>query len=138
MSEHGRAAAGPQERKLPPVSLVGTVALGLAIAGVAYLTSSLPKEPSLTPAIVLLALAAAAVVANAVWLALVPGFAWRIFFVVGGWTLLGYGIISGLLMFVFIHNGLPARQLAFQIATLAVLAIDVPMMLAFSVARYER
>ncbi len=128
----------PQERRLPPVGLVGTLALGLTIAGVAYLTSSLPQEPPLTPAIILLAAAAVAVIGNVIALARVPGFAWRIFFVVGGWLLLAYGIISGLLMFVFIHNQLPAQMLAFQIATLAVLAVDVPMMLAFSVARYHR
>jgi len=138
MSEAGRAGAGRQELKLPPVGLVGTLALGLAISGVTYLTSSLPEEPSLAPAIGLLAAAAAAVMANAVALARVRGFAWRIFFIVGGWTLLGYGLVSGLLTFVLIYNHLPARQLAFQIATLSVLAVDIPMMLAFSVARYQR
>ncbi|MBI4301523.1 MAG: hypothetical protein HY664_02840 [Chloroflexi bacterium] len=138
MSKAGRVGAGPQEKKLPPVGLVGTLALGLAIAGVIYLTSYLPKEPSFTPAIGFLVAAAAAVMVNAIALARVQGFAWRIFFVVGGWTLLGYGLISGLLMFIFIHNNLPTRQLAFQIATLFVLAVDVPMMLAFSVARYQQ
>src|SRR3990172_4717213 len=134
MSQDARPAsgAGAPERRLPPVALVGALALGLAIAGVTYLTASLPEEPPLAPAIGLLAAAAAAVMANAVALARVRGFAWRIFFVVGGWTLLGYGLISGLLTFVLIYNHLPARQLAFQIATLSVLAVDIPMMLAFS------
>lgn len=138
MSEAGRTGAAMKERKMPPVNLIGTVALGFAIAGVTYLTSTLPEEPPFTPAIVLLALATAAVIANAITLARIQDFAWRIFFVVGGWTLLGYGLISGLLMFILIYNHLPAQQLAFQIATLCLLAVDVPMMLAFSVARYQR
>lgn len=139
MSEVGRTAGGAEGlgQGLPPVALVGALALGLAISGVSYLSASLPREPSLAPAIALLAAAAAAVLANAVALARVRAFAWRPFLAVGGWTLLAYGLIAGLLMFVFVYNELPARQLAFLIATLAVGAVDVPMMLAFSVARYQ-
>lgn len=139
MSEVGRAAGGAGELGpgLPPVAAVGALALGLAISGVSYLSASLPSEPPLAPAIGLLAAAAAAVVANAVALARVRDFAWRPFFVVGRWTLLAYGVIAGLLMFVFVYNELPARQLAFLIATLAVFAVDIPMILAFSVARYQ-
>lgn len=139
MSEEGRRAedAGELERRLPPVARDGALALGLAIAGVSYLSASLPSEPPLAPAIGLLAAAAAGVVANTVALARVRAFAWRSFFTVGGWTLLAYGLIAGLLMFVFVYNELPARRLAFLIATLAVGAVDVPMILAFSVARYQ-
>lgn len=135
--QHKIGRSDPPERKLPPVMWVGVLALGLAISGVAYLSSSIPNEPSLKPAIGLLAAAAASVMVNALTLARVRDFAWRTFFVVGRWTLLGYGLISGLLIFVFVHNALPGRQLAFLIVTLVVLAIDVPMMLAFSVARYQ-
>ena len=42
-------------------------------------------------------------------------------------------------MFVFLHNDLPTRQLALLAATLAVGAIgaiDIPMILSFSVARF--
>lgn len=139
MSEIERTAGGAGElgRRLPPVITVGALALGLAISGVSYLSASLPQEPAPAPAIGLLAAAAAAVMANAVALARVRDFAWRSFFVVGRWTVLAYGIIAGLLMFVFVYNHLPARQLAFLITTLAVFAADVPMMLAFSVARYQ-
>ncbi len=139
MSEVRREVGGSalQERKLPPVTWVGVLALALAISGVTYLSSSLPNVPPLAPAIGLLAAAAVSVVANALMLARVRGFAWRPFFVVGGWTLLGYGLIAGLLMFVFVYNELPALQLAFLIATLVVGAVNIPMILAFSVARYQ-
>jgi len=139
MSQAGQTAGGASdpERRLPPVAAVGVLALGLAISGVSYLSASLPDEPPLAPAIGLLATAAAAVVANAVALARARDFAWRHFFLVGGWTLLAYGLIAGLLMFVFVYNELPTRQLALLIATLAVGAVDIPMILAFSVARYQ-
>ncbi|MBI4297549.1 MAG: hypothetical protein HY676_03360 [Chloroflexi bacterium] len=139
MSQDARptASASAQEQRLPPVAFVGTLALGLAIAGVTYITASLPKEPPLAPAIGLLAAAAAAVIANAVALARARNFAWRLFFIVFRWTILAYGLIAGLLMFVFIYNDMPARMLAFQIATLAIGAVDIPMILAFSVAKYQ-
>ncbi len=131
----GRVDREP-EAQLPPVGVVGVLALALAISGASYLSSSLPQEPPFAPAIALLVAAAAAVIFNVVSLALVRDFAWRTFFAVGRWTLLGYGLIAALLMFIFIHNNIPDRQLALLIATLAVGAVDIPMVLAFSVARH--
>lgn len=121
---------------LPPVIETGAVALALAISGVIYLTSTLPDVPPIAPAIGLLVAAAFVVVLNLVVLARTDGFAWQLFFLVFRWTVLGYGLIAGLLMFVFIHNNLPARQLALLAATLAIGAIDIPMILSFSVARF--
>ena len=124
------------EPRMPPVIEAGALSLALAISGVIYLTSTLPSVPPIAPAIGLLAAAALVVVLNAVLLARTPGFAWRQFFLVFQWALLGYGIVAGLLMFVFIHNDLPTKQLVLLIATLAIGAVDIPMILAFSVARF--
>lgn len=137
MTGAATAEDGAGRQRLPPVLGVGVLSLALAISGVSYLTSSLPGEPELGPAIGLLAGAAVAVLANIASLARARGFAWGVFFAVGRWILLAYAVIAGMLMFIFVYNELPARQLAFLVATLAVGAIDVPMMLAFSVARYH-
>lgn len=137
MTGAATAEDGAGRQRLPPVLGVGVLSLALAISGVSYLTSSLPGEPELGPAIGLLAGAAVAVLANIASLARARGFAWGVFFTVGRWILLAYAVIAGMLMFIFVYNELPARQLAFLVATLAVGAIDVPMMLAFSVARYH-
>jgi hypothetical protein len=125
------------ERRLPPVIEVGVVAMALCIAGTIYLTSYVPRTPALGPAIGLVAAAAAVVLANALALGRIGGFNWRLFWKVGGWTLLGYAIIAGMLMFTFVYDQLPAEQLALLVATLAVFAVDIPMMLAFSVARFQ-
>ena len=46
-------------------------------------------------------------------------------------------MIAGMLMYTFVYDRLPSGQLALLVATLAVFAVDIPMMLAFSVARYQ-
>jgi hypothetical protein len=43
----------------------------------------------------------------------------------------------GLLAFVFIHDHTPAAPMAVLAATLAVFAVDVPLILAFTVARFQ-
>ncbi len=129
-------AAAQDERRFPPVIEAGVVSLALAVSGVIYLTSSLPSEPPIAPAIGLLAASAFTVLLNAVALARARGFAWHKFFLVYQWTLLGYGVVAGLLLFVFIHNDLPTRLLSLLAATLAIGAVDIPMILSFSVARF--
>jgi hypothetical protein len=135
-TEQASSAPAADEPRMPPVIETGVVALALAISGVIYLTASLPNVPPIAPAIGLLAAAALTVAFNVVVLARTRGFAWRRFFLVFQWTLVGYGLIAGLLMFVFIHNDLPTRQLALLAATLAIGAVDIPMILSFSVARF--
>jgi hypothetical protein len=61
-----------------------------------------------------------------------------VFWKVWRWTMLGYAIIAGMLMYVFIYDRIATGQLALLVATLAVFAVDIPTMLAFSVARYQR
>lgn len=125
------------ERRLPRIVEAGCAGLALAIAGVAYLAASIPGSPSLTPAIALLAASAAIVAANALSLARVRDFAWWMFWTVWRWTMLAYAIIAGMLVYTFLYDRIPAAQLALLVATLAVFALDIPVMLAFSVARFQ-
>jgi ABC-type tungstate transport system substrate-binding protein len=138
MSSTGQTASVPGlERRLPPIIEVGVVAMALCIVGVIYLTSYVPRTPALGPAIGLVVAAAAVVLVNAVVLARIPSFNWSVFRVVFGWTLAAYAVIAGMLMYTFIYDSLPTGQLTLLVATLAVFAIDIPMMLAFSVARFQ-
>ncbi len=125
------------DERLPPVVPVGCVALVLAIGGVIYLASFIPGHPSLAPAIGLLAAAAATVAANAGALARVRAFAWWRFWQVWRWTMFAYAIIAGMLIYTFVYDRIPSGQLSLLVATLAVFALDIPVMLAFSVARYQ-
>jgi hypothetical protein len=133
----GQVAAGPGQRKLPPVTGLAVAALILVISGGIYLAAHLPRPAPLGPPAAALAVAVLAVAAAAVLLARIRDFAWHTFFVVAGWTLAAYLVIAGMLGFVFVLDHTPGRLLVLLTLMLAVFAIDVPLLLAFSVARYQ-
>ena len=138
MSAPAISDAALAERRLPPIVPVGCAALLLAIAGVIYLSSYIPPgHPSLAPAIGLLAASAATVAGNVLVLSRLSDFAWWMFWKVWAWTMLAYAIIAGMLIYVFVYDRIPAGQLTLLVLTLAVFALDIPLMLAFSVARYQ-
>ena len=112
--------------------------MGLVVAGGIYLAAHLPHVPPLGPAVGLVVAGAAALVAAVVLLARVRRFAWGRFFSVARYVLLAYGVIAGVLVFVFVDDGTRGGPLAVLVASLAVFALDVPVILAFTVARYEK
>ena len=116
---------------------VGCVGLVLAIAGVIYLSAHIPGHPSLAPAIGLLAASAATVLGNVLVMSRIRPFAWSAFWKVWRWTMLAYAIIAGMLMYIFIYDRVPAGQLTLLLLTLAVFAVNIPTMLAYSVARFQ-
>lgn len=131
------AAADPAaERILPPVTQVAMATLALIVAGGIYLAAKLPAHVTLAPAIVLLALAAALLIVNAAMLSRIESFAWARFWLVWRWTLLAYLVITGMLAFVFIYDGVRGGTLGVLLGMLAVFALDVPTVIAFTVARY--
>jgi hypothetical protein len=95
------------------------------------------KTHSLTVPTILAAAGAVVLVLNVILLARVKAFAWTVFFRVFGWALLAYLVIAGILEFVFIFDHTPAHQLALFSALLFLFAADVPLILAFSVARWQ-
>ena len=46
-------------------------------------------------------------------------------------------MIAGILEYVFVYDHTPARVLALFIAMLVLFALDVPLMLSYSVARWQ-
>jgi hypothetical protein len=124
-------------RRLPPVTALTVAALILVIAGGIDLAAHLPRPAPLGPAIAALAAAAAALLVAAAMLARVRDFAWHTFFVVAGWTLAAYVVIAGMLEFVFVLDHTRGGLLVVLTLILAVFAVDVPLLLGFSVARYQ-
>jgi hypothetical protein len=124
------------ERRLPPVSWLGAGTLALSIVAAILITSSIPDDPPLAVAIPLLAGAAVLLLVAIVLLARVQGFAWDTFFLVAKWSLVGYIVIAGMIEFAFVHDDVPNERLIPMSAMLALFAIDVPLLLGFSVARY--
>jgi hypothetical protein len=64
-------------------------------------------------------------------------FSFKTFFQVVRWALLAYLVISGLLAYVFIRDGARGPMLVVLVATLLLFAVDVPTVIAFTVARHQ-
>lgn len=125
------------DRPLPPVMQLGITALVLVVASGVYLAAQAARHPSLVPPIVGISAAGVLVLTAAVLLARVREFAWAKFRMVFGWAFLEYLVIAGMLMYVFIRDATPGSILALFVVGLVIFALDIPMMFAFSVARYQ-
>jgi hypothetical protein len=132
-----RQSAASTDRVLPPVIEIAVGSLALIVAGGIYLAAFLPDNAPLPPAIGLLAGSATLMLINVFALARVREFAWGQFLTVARWTLLAYLVIAGMLEYVFVIDGTRGSQLLVLSVMLAVFAVDIPLILAFSVARYQ-
>jgi hypothetical protein len=124
-------------RRLPPIGQVTVASIAVVLTGGVYLATYLPRHAPLDPAFAFLGVAAALLACTVVMLARVRPFAWRPFFVVARWAVLGYLVFAGLLEYVFVLDGTRGGLLVVLTLMLLVYAVDIPMLLAFSVARYQ-
>jgi hypothetical protein len=125
------------ERKLPPVTEIGMVSLGLIVAGGIYLSAHIATHVSLGPAVVLLVASALLLLGNMIALSRVREFAWPKFFYVARWALLSYTITAGLIGYAFTVNPIPTGPLIVLVASLVIYAVHVPILIGFTVARYD-
>jgi hypothetical protein len=123
--------------RLPPVTEVGMVSLALILAGGIYLSAHLPNHVSLGPAIVLLAASSLLLLGNLAALSRVKGFAWTRFFEVARWALLAYLVIAGTIEYSFLRDHLSGGPLVVLSLSLVVFAVHVPLLIGFTVARYQ-
>jgi len=134
--------AGPDEadlrqHDLPPTARLGTLTLALTVAGGIVMAANYGRHPSLSAPIALAAAAGVVLIVNVALLSRVKTFAWTVFYRVLGWALLAYFVIAGILVFVFTYDHTPGHELALFIVLLLLFATDVPLILAFSVARWQ-
>ncbi|MHB1527086.1 MAG: hypothetical protein ACYCZN_12565 [Candidatus Dormibacteria bacterium] len=127
----------PRARRLPPVAELAVASLSLIVVGGIYLAAHIPGPVALAPAIGLWAGAAFLLAVDAVLLSRLGEFAWSRFRQVGLWALLAYAISAGMLEYVFMIDRVPPAELIWLTLMLAVYALDIPLILAFSVARYQ-
>lgn len=125
-----------EEGKLPPVTEMGMASLALIVAGGIYLSAHLPRHVPLGPAVALLAASAVLLAVNLGSLARVKGFPWARFFQIGRWSLLAYLVITGMIEYVFVRNHISGGSLVVLTLSLLVFTVHVPMLVAFTVARY--
>ena len=125
------------ERRLPPVTQMGMLSLSLIVAAVIYLSAHLPEHVPLGPAVALLAVSALLLAFNVLSLAKTEGFAWARFIYVGKWALLAYAVIASMIEYVFLRNNTSGGPLIVLTLSLVVFALTVPVLIAFTVARYD-
>ncbi len=133
-ASHGAALP---ERRLPPVTQLGMASIALVAIGVIYLASYLPRRAPLGPAIGLLVAAIAVLLASIVLLGRRREFAWWRFFQVARWALLAYIVIAGMLEYTFIYDHTRGSLLAVMTLMLVTFTLNVPILLAFTVARFQ-
>lgn len=124
-------------RTLPPVTELAMASLALIIIGGIYLAAHLPQQVPLLPAVVLLVASAMLLAVNLALLGRVRDFAWHRFFSVGRWALAAYLVTAGLIEFTFLRDGVRGGILTVLTLSILVYAIHVPVLIAFTVARYE-
>jgi len=113
------------------------LSLSLIVAAVIYLSAHLPKHVPLGPAIALLSVSGLLLVGNVTSLRRAESFAWGRFLEVARWALLAYSIIAGLIEYVFLRNSTSGGPLIVLTLSLVVFALTVPVLIAFTVARYD-
>lgn len=133
----GLAVSRTAEDSAPPVAPIAVGSLCLIVIGGIYLAAHIPGPVSLLPAYGLLVGAFLLMGVNVVLLRRLSHFAWPRFFQVGKWALLAYAISAGMLEYVFVLDKVPAAELLLLTLMLLVYAIDIPLILAFTVARYQ-
>lgn len=126
------------DRKVPPVTEVGAASMVAVAVGVIYNASYLPKHAQTSVAVAILVLAAALQLLNAFLLARLRDFAWARFRQVGGWALLAYAVIVGMIEYAFVYDHTRGTQLVILTLMLALFMLNVPVLIAFTVARYQR
>jgi hypothetical protein len=125
------------ERRLPPVTQIGMTSLALIVAGGIYLSAHLPHHVPLGPAVALLVASVLLLAGNLIGLALVKDFRWDRFFAVAKWTLLAYVAIAGLIEYSFLRDHIRGGVLVVLTLSLVVFAVHVPVLVGFTVARYD-
>lgn len=129
--------ASTLSRRFPPAAEFAIVSLALVIVGGIIMASYAPRRPPLAAPIAIAVIAAALLLASVVMVSRLREFAWNRFFVVLKWAGLAYVISAGMIAFAFIRDHVRGAPLAVLLVMLIMFAADVPLIIAFTAARYS-
>jgi hypothetical protein len=129
--------AAARSPAVPLVTPLAGASLALVVIGGIVMASSFPGQPTLGVPIALLVLSAALLAASIFLLVRQRGFAWHTFVLVGKWALLAYAVSAGMIEFSFVHNHAGGAPLLVITLMLVLFAVDVPLLIGFTVARYQ-
>jgi len=136
----GVSAAAPApvlSRRFPPVAGLTTVSLGLVVIGGILMASYAPRRPPLGVPVAITVVSAALLLVGGYLTSRLRPFAWDRFFLVFWWALLAYVISAGVIGFAFVKDHVRGAPQAVVLVMLVIYALDVPLIIAFTVARYS-
>lgn len=125
------------ERSFPKAIEAAVLSLACVVVGGVWLGSHAPRRPPLALPTVLLIVSVVLLIAGATMVARVTWFSWNTFVRVGRWALLAYVISAGMIEYAFVRNHTRGAPLAVVTGMLVVFALDVPFIIATTVARYQ-
>jgi hypothetical protein len=125
------------DREFPKAIEVVVVSLAAVVVGGVWLGSHAPRRPPLALPTILLVVAGVLLLVGIIMISRVDGFSWDTFVRVGRWALLAYGISAGMIEFAFVRNHTSGAPLVVVTGLLVVYALDVPFIIATTVARYQ-
>jgi hypothetical protein len=134
----GSAAQAPlAARRFPPIAELALVSLALVVVGGILMASYVPRRPPLGVPVAIAVASAMLLLASVFLLSRLRQFAWDRFFLVWRWALLAYVISAGMIGFAFVHDHTRGATLALVTVMLVIFALDVPLIIATTVARYS-
>jgi hypothetical protein len=116
---------------------MAVASLALVVIGGIYMASYVPRRPPLGIPIILLVASGILIAVNIVTLSRLRGFAWDTFFLVGRWALAAYVVSAGMIEYAFVRDHTRGGPLIVVTLMLIVFAVDVPLIISFTVARYQ-
>ncbi len=125
-------------RRLPPVTEIGAAAMVAVALGVIFNAAYLPKHAPTSVAVLILVVAAALEATNLFLISRIENFAWARFKEVAAWFLVAYAVIAGMIEYAFVYDHTRGTQLVILTLMLVLFMLNVPVLAAFTVARYER
>jgi len=124
-------------RRLPPVAELTVASLVLVVVGGIFMASYFPHRPPLAVPISLFIASGIFVVVGMVMLSRAHDFAWQTFTLVGRWALLAYVLQAGMIEYAFVRNHASGAPLVVVSLLLLLFAVDPPLIISFTVARYQ-
>jgi hypothetical protein len=121
----------------PPAAELVTLSLALIVVGGVFMASHFPSPPPLALPVALLVASAALLAAGLALIVRRRGFAWATFLLVARWALVAYVISAGMIEFAFVRNHASGGPLLVVSLMLVLFAVDVPVIIAVTVARYQ-
>ena len=125
------------EQNFPPINQLCLVSLAFIIVDGIYIAAHLPNLPPMPIVTSLLVLGGAFALFAAIWLSQAKNLAWDKFFKVFRWVILEYVVEAGMLEYIFIYDHVRGHMLVIVTLALILFAIDIPIIMSFTAARFQ-